>query len=326
MWSGPRNISTALMRSWGSRPDTAVVDEPLYGHYLRWLPEERRREHPGADETIAAMDGDWRLVTNTLLGPVPGNRPIWYQKHMAHHLTPGMDLDWIDGLTNCFLIRDPTAMIASFAKVIPNPTPEDLGLPQQVALFERIVRETRRIPAVVESSAVLKDPERMLNTLCEYIDVPFDRSMLAWESGRRSTDGVWASHWYTRVVESTGFALPNDEHPNPPEHLHDLIHECTKLEERLLKYALRPFVAGWAPKIRRDQQLTHLLYADGYKLDRVRYGNENDDFGADSHRCHDCGVAKGEIHVTSCDAERCPRCHGQALSCDCDITASVEPN
>ncbi|MFK7884973.1 MAG: HAD family hydrolase [Phycisphaerales bacterium] len=238
MWSGPRNISTALMRSWGSRPDTAVVDEPLYGHYLRWLPGERRREHPGADETIAAMDGDWKSVTNTLIGPVPGNRPIWYQKHMAHHLTPGIDLSWIDGLTNCFLIRDPAAMIASFAKVIPNPTPDDLGLPAQTALFGRVRQPTGRLPAVIDSADVLRDPPGVLSALCAHIGIPFDDSMLAWPPGPRDTDGPWAPHWYASVEQSTAFAPPHTERPIIPDHLQSVLDTCQPMYDALAQHRI----------------------------------------------------------------------------------------
>jgi hypothetical protein len=238
MWSGPRNISTALMRSWGSRPDTAVTDEPLYAHYLRWLPEERRREHPGADDTIAAMDGDWRSVTNTLLGPVPGNRPIWYQKHMAHHLTPGMDLSWIDGLTNCFLIRDPAAMIASFAKVIPNPKPEDLGLPMQVELFERERQRTGTPPPVIDSADVLNDPPGMLRALCEHIGVPYNDAMLSWLPGPRDTDGIWAPHWYASVEASTRFASPRPKATTLSTRLLGVLHASQPLYDRLAAHRL----------------------------------------------------------------------------------------
>jgi hypothetical protein len=211
MWSGPRNISTAMMRSWGARPDCGVSDEPLYGHYLSWLSPHRRSEHPAADEVIAAMDCDWRSVAATLTGPVPGGKPIWYQKHMAHHLTPDMDLGWVERLTNCFLIRDPAAMITSFIKVIPNPTPEDLGLPQQVALFERIQTATGRTPPVVDSADVLRDPRSTLSGLCDSLGVPFDDAMLAWRPGspaRRRRVGT------TLVLPVS--INPLDSPPHPP--------------------------------------------------------------------------------------------------------------
>lgn len=229
MWSGPRNISTAMMRSWGSRPDCAVSDEPLYGHYLSWLPPHRRAEHPAADEVIAAMDCDWQSVAATLTGPVPGGRPIWYQKHMAHHLTPGMDLGWVEGLTNCFLIRDPAAMIASFIKVIPNPTPADLGLPQQVALFKRIRAATGRTPPVVDSADVLRDPRGTLSELCAAVGVPFCDAMLAWNPGTRPEDGVWAPHWYSGVYESTGFGPFVPKKEAVPERLRAVHRECEAL-------------------------------------------------------------------------------------------------
>ncbi len=239
MWSGPRNISTALMRSWGSRPDTAVIDEPLYGHYLRWLPDYARREHPGSDETIAGMDCDWRSVTNNLLAPVPGGKPVWYQKHMAHHLTPDMDHGWISGLTNCFLIRDPAAMIASFAKVIPNPTADDLGLPQQAELFERERERTGAVPAVIDSGDVLRDPERVLSALCERIGVEFDAAMLEWQPGKRPTDGVWAPHWYARVEQSTGFAPPRNETAVVPHRLSGVLDRCQPLYDLLAQHRIR---------------------------------------------------------------------------------------
>jgi hypothetical protein len=238
MWSGPRNISTALMRSWGSRPDTAVVDEPLYGHYLRSLGPAKRATHPAADAIIAAMDCDAASVARTLTGPVPGGKPIWYQKQMAHHVTPGMDLGWIDGLTNCFLIRDPAAMIVSFVKVIPNPTPEDLGLPQQVMLFERIKTRTGRTPAVIDSGGVLRDPEGALKALCHGIGVPFDEAMLSWAPGPRPEDGVWAPHWYASVERSTGFEPFRPRTEPVPERLAGVLDKCRGLYETLAAHRI----------------------------------------------------------------------------------------
>jgi hypothetical protein len=229
MWSGPRNISTALMRSWGSRPDTAVCDEPLYAHYLL----RTGLAHPGADEVIAHHQTDWRRVVESLRGPVPEGRAIFYQKHMAHHLLPEIELEWLDGLTSCFLIREPRAMIVSLAKFIAVPALEQTGLPQQVTLFERVRERTGRVPPVVDARDVLTDPRRLLSRLCGRLGVPFMEEMLSWAPGPRATDGIWARHWYGEVERSTGFApcQPRDE--PVPDRLRPLLEECEPLYERL---------------------------------------------------------------------------------------------
>lgn len=229
MWSGPRNISTALMRSWGARSDCFVSDEPLYAHYLSEIDEDKRREHPVYDEVMRSQPSDWRKVAAQLTGPIPNGNSIWYQKMMSHHLTEGMGRDWIEGLTNCFLIRDPAAMITSFIKVIENPTPEDLGLPQQVALFEWLRNEKGTTPAVIDSRDVLMDPGGMLERVCVRLGVPFDASMLAWEPGEREEDGVWAPHWYSSVYRSTGFAQYQEKHERVPERLAGVLEECNAL-------------------------------------------------------------------------------------------------
>ncbi|GJM18518.1 MAG: branched chain amino acid aminotransferase [Phycisphaeraceae bacterium] len=233
MWSGPRNISTALMRSWGSRSDCAVSDEPLYAHYLSELPHAAREAHPAWDDVLASQPADWRLVAERLTGPVPGGRRVWYQKHMAHHLTPGIGTDWVHQLENCFLIRDPAAMIASFVKVIPDPRPEDLGLPQQVELFELVRARTGETPVVIDSADVLADPAGMLGALCARLGVRFDDDMLAWEPGARDTDGVWAPHWYASVYESTGFKEYEPNAPEVPAHLGGVLTECRGLYDQL---------------------------------------------------------------------------------------------
>jgi len=238
MWSGPRNISTALMRSWGSRSDCAVIDEPLYGHYLSTLDAEKRARHPAADEVMRAQATDWCKVAAELTGPVPGGRAIWYQKHMAHHLTVGMDRDWIAELTNCFLIRDPAAMITSFIKVIDNPTPADLGLPQQVELFEWLRAETGHTPVVVDSCDVLREPRAMLTRLCERVGVTFDEAMLSWAPGPREADGVWAPHWYASVYASTGFAPYSEKTEPVSDRLRGVLDECNGLYDVLARHTL----------------------------------------------------------------------------------------
>ncbi len=235
MWSGPRNISTALMRSFGARADCAVSDEPLYAHYLKVT----GYDHPARDEIIAEHEWDWQLVTRALTGPVPGGRSVWYQKQMSHHLTPECGRKWILGLTNVFLIRDPAEMITSFIKIIPDPTPEDLGLPQQVELFDWLYKKTGRKPAVIDSRDVLENPGPMLQALCAHVGIPWDNAMLAWKAGPRDADGVWGPHWYGSVYESTGFGPYRSKGEAVPEHLAGVLAECQDLYDQLALHRLR---------------------------------------------------------------------------------------
>lgn len=233
MWSGPRNISTAMMRSFGSRPDTAVSDEPLYAHYLKvtGIP------HPGRDDVLARHEPDWRKVTATLAGPVPDGRTIWYQKHMAHHLLPMIGRDWLDALTHAFLIREPDEMLASLVRTYPQAGLADTGLLQQCEIFDRVADRLGRAPPVVLASDVLKDPRGMLTKLCAALAIPFLPQMLSWEPGRRASDGVWAPHWYAVVEASTGFEPWRDRRVDTPPALQPLRDECRPWYEKL--YALR---------------------------------------------------------------------------------------
>ncbi len=201
MWSGPRNISTALLRSWENRPDTFVCDEPLYAHYLA----ETGLDHPGADEIQRRQETDWRKVVAGLVGPVPGGAALFYQKHMAHHLLPHIGRDWLEALEHVFLIRDPREMLLSLQKVTPDPTLADTGLPQQVELFDAVAARTGRAPLVLDAKDVLQDPEAQLSALCDTLGIEFLAEMLRWPAGSRSTDGVWAPYWYASVERSTGF-------------------------------------------------------------------------------------------------------------------------
>jgi hypothetical protein len=233
MWSGPRNISTAMMRAFGSRPDTAVSDEPLYSHYLKvtGIP------HPGRDDVLALHESDWRRVTATLAGPVPEGRAIWYQKHMAHHLLPMIGRDWLDALTHAFLIREPDEMLASLVKTYPQAGLADTGLLQQCEIFDRVADRLGRAPPVVLASDVLKDPRGMLTKLCTALAIPFLPQMLSWEPGRRATDGAWAPHWYAAVQASTGFEPWRERRVDTPPALQPLLDECRPWYEKL--YALR---------------------------------------------------------------------------------------
>lgn len=236
MWSGPRNISTALMRSWESRPDTAVVDEPLYAFYLR----ETGLDHPGREEILASQANDWQTVAEQLSGTIPGGKAIYYQKHMAHHLLPQVGMGWLmdKSFRHAFLIREPAAMLASLSKVISNPRVEDTGLPQQVELFEMLRRTTGHIPPVVDSRAVLENPKDMLEALCHALDVPFDDAMLSWEAGPRTSDGVWAEHWYANVEKSTGFGPPRAETAEVPEGLEEVLVACQRHYDTLAAHVL----------------------------------------------------------------------------------------
>lgn len=201
MWSGPRNISTAMMRAWENRGDCVVSDEPLYAAYLA----ATGLDHPGRDEVIAAGETDWRKVAAAMTGPIPGGKPIWYQKHMSHHLLPGMDREWIHALENVMLIRDPAEVVASYLKSRATVAPDDIGLLQQDRLFDELAERRGRAPLVIDAADFLRDPEGQLRALCAGVGVGFNERMLAWPAGRRDSDGVWAPHWYAAVEKSTGF-------------------------------------------------------------------------------------------------------------------------
>lgn len=230
MWSGPRNISTALMRAFENRPDTCVVDEPFYGYYLA----RTAIGHPGRQEIVDAMDCDWRSVARALTGPVPDGRRLYYQKHMTHHMLGEVDLAFTDALTNCFLVREPARMIVSYARVRPDLSLEDLGLPQQWRIFEHVRSRTGRQPLVLDSRQVLGDPRSMLTHLCGHAGVAFDEAMLRWPPGPRPSDGVWAPYWYAEVEKSTGFQAPPDEIVTVPSRYARVHAEAQRLYERIL--------------------------------------------------------------------------------------------
>lgn len=233
MWSGPRNISTAMMRSWEARGDTAVVDEPLYAHYL----ERTGLDHPGREEVLARHEADWERVAADLLGPVAPGATIHYQKHMSHHLLPSVGREWLDdpSFVHAFLVRDPGAMVTSLARALGRvPSLEETGLPQQVELFDR-VRGRGPAPPVLDADEVLADPGGVLEAFCHRIGVPWTPRMLQWAPGRRATDGAWAPHWYASVEASTGFgpARPPCREDDVPVPLRDLVARCGEPYARL---------------------------------------------------------------------------------------------
>ena len=183
MWSGPRNISTAMMRAWENRGDTTVTDEPLYAHYLL----ATGAPHAMREAVIASQENDWRRVVQTLCGPVPGGKAVWYQKHMTQHVTPDMKLDWLGGLSNAFLIRDPDEVVASFARRRDEPALWELGFEMQAKIFDTVTGLTGEVPPVLDARDVLEDPEKMLRSLCEVVGIPFSERMLHWPPGSRES-------------------------------------------------------------------------------------------------------------------------------------------
>jgi len=228
VWSGPRNISTALMRAWENRHDTVVVDEPLYAHYL----EVTGLDHPGRDEVIAAGEPDWRKAVRALLGPVPDGIAVFYQKHMTHHLVPDIERSWIGGLTNVVLIREPREVLASYVRSRADVQPDDVGLPQQIQLYDELVAAGTP-PPVIDAHDFLLQPEVYLRALCRHVGIEFSDEMLSWPAGPRDSDGVWGRYWYDAVWRSTGFA----EHPPRVAHLDGpaaaVAEVCRPIYERL---------------------------------------------------------------------------------------------
>jgi hypothetical protein len=212
MWSGPRNISTAMMRSFGARGDCVVSDEPLYGHYLT----HTKLDHPLKDEVMASQPNDWQSVVQTLQGDAPGGHPLWYQKHMTHHLLAHIDRAWMKEVRHCFLIRDPKEVLASYARSRAEVTLEDLGFEAQAEIFDWVTNTLGQPALVLDSSDILKSPAQMLEKLCMALEIPYSQEMLRWEPGLRESDGVWAPHWYHSVVDSRGFAPYRERFPEYP--------------------------------------------------------------------------------------------------------------
>lgn len=204
MWSGPRNISTAMMRAWENRADCAVIDEPFYACYLA----DSGAQHPARGEILASQPTCRERVIAGLTGDEPA--PVYYQKHMTHHMPEGCDLSWAVGMRHVFLIRDPAAVIASYLNKMPTVSAEDIGIVRQWELYKTITDLTGRRPPVIDSADVLAKPCVVLEKLCSALDVPWrEHEMTAWPRGPRASDGVWALHWYQSVWASTGFSAPS---------------------------------------------------------------------------------------------------------------------
>lgn len=236
MWSGPRNISTAMMRSWENRADCSVVDEPFYAAYLA----ATGLEHPCRDEILASQSNDYHEVINQLTGAEDAT-PLQYMKQMTHHMPPGMDMGWCAGLRHCFLIRDPGQVVASYLQKMPSVSEDDIGIQRQAELFREITDITGVVPAVIDSSDVLRNPEKLMRELCEYLEVDFPaKQMLHWPAGKRASDGVWAHHWYQAVEQSTGFDKYVDKTPTLNEEQWALAQAMQPYYDELGKRRIRP--------------------------------------------------------------------------------------
>ena len=223
MWSGPRNISTAMMRSFSSRPDCFASDEPFYGAFLK----ESGADHPMRDEVVASMDTDWFRIAEAMAGDPPDGSPIWYQKQMAHHMVGAVAPDDIRNVTHAFLIRKPSRMVASYARKREEVTAKDLGMRLLREFFDRECDRLGSAPPVVDAADVLAGPARTLSALCKALDIPWTEAMLHWPSGRHPEDGIWAAHWYGRVEASTGFQGEVDADPPPlNSHLRKIADAC----------------------------------------------------------------------------------------------------
>jgi hypothetical protein len=236
MWSGPRNISTAMMRAWENRGDCAVSDEPLYAAYLA----ATGLDHPARDAVIAAGETDPQRVVDALLGPVPGDRPLWYQKHMTHHLPPGAAHEWVHALANVLLIRDPAEVVASYVKSRATVTAEDIGLPQQARLFDDLAQRSGTAPPVIDAADFLRAPEAHLRALCAWLGIGFTERMLHWPAGPRDSDGVWAPHWYAAVWRSTGFEPHREREVHLEGEAARVAEACRPAYEALRAQRLRP--------------------------------------------------------------------------------------
>jgi hypothetical protein len=225
-----------MMRSFGSRSDTFVSDEPFYGAYLKATADPQ----PMADEVIASMDCDWQSVAKSMAGPCPTGAPVWYQKHMVHHMVGPISYDDLPGLRHAFLIRDPERVIASYAAKRVAVRPDHLGVERQVEFFEKETDRLGRPPPVIDSADILRDPAVMLELLCHSLEIPWDPAMLKWDAGIRQTDGVWASHWYGAVASSTGFGPPDAKLVELDDDARRIADQCRPFYERLAVHRLTP--------------------------------------------------------------------------------------
>ena len=232
LWSGPRNISTALMYSFAQRSDTKVVDEPLYAHYLKNT--DAHSYHPGSEQILATMENDGGKVITSMLDH--HEKPVVFYKHMTHHLV-NLDLSFLSETINIILTRNPIDMLPSYDRAISNPSMKDVGYQAHLDLIQTL-KSLGQNPIVIDSRSIQEDPENKLKQICESLKIPFQESMLSWEAGPIKEDGCWAPHWYHNVHQSTGFKnyIPKTE--DFPEHLKPLLEKCLPIYETIIQYTI----------------------------------------------------------------------------------------
>ncbi|WP_340151142.1 hypothetical protein [uncultured Sneathiella sp.] len=233
MWSGPRNISTAMMRSFSSRPECRVVDEPFYAYYL----SKTGLLHPMREEVIASQPIDWRIVANDLNAPLPEGKSL-YIKHMTQHMLDEVDLGIFCAHRNVFLIRDPKRVIASYAAKWDRISTDDIGIKRQTEIFEEIRKLTGSPVPVVEAEDILKNPEATLKKLCVALDIEWRAEMLGWPKGRHPEDGIWSDHWYASVEASTGFSPYEEREITLSPEQTELLEEQIPYYEELRHYKI----------------------------------------------------------------------------------------
>jgi hypothetical protein len=238
MWSGPRNISTAMMRAFENREDTSVIDEPFYAAYLKLT----GIDHPLREEVLATHESDWRRIVPMLTGAVPEGRPVFYQKHMTHHMLPAIDRSWMSECRNVFLVRAPESVLASYSARRSEFLPADIGFAAQREIFEQVTDHLGSVPPVIDAEDVLRDPRSSLRALCAATGIEFSERMLCWPPGARPTDGAWAPVWYEAVQRSTGFAPPAMPAPLGRE-LQDIADSVRPHYEFLSRHRLTPLQA-----------------------------------------------------------------------------------